>query len=53
MNDICLGVPVILGRNGIEEIIELQLNDDERELLVTSSKAVKNVMNVLDDLKLF
>ena len=53
MNDICLGVPVILGRNGIEEIIELKLNEDERELLETSSKAVKNVMNVLDDLKLF
>jgi malate dehydrogenase len=53
MNDICLGVPVILGRNGIEEIIELKLNKDERELLETSAKAVKNVMNVLDDLKLF
>lgn len=53
MKDICLGVPVILGRQGIEEIIELQLNDDERTLLEDSAKAVKNVMNVLDELKIF
>ncbi len=53
MKDICMGVPVIMGRNGIEKIIELNLNDEERELLENSAKAVKNVMNVLDDLKLF
>lgn len=53
MKDICLGVPVILGRNGIEEIIELKLNDQEKKLLDDSAKAVKNVMNVLDDLKIF
>ena len=53
MKDICLGVPVVMGRNGIEKIIELDLNDDERNLLETSAKAVKNVMNVLDDLKIF
>lgn len=53
MKDICLGVPVVMGRNGIEKIIELDLNNEERELLETSAKAVKNVMNVLDDLKLF
>ena len=44
---------VVCVRNGIEKIIELDLNDQERELLETSSKAVKNVMNVLDDLKVF
>jgi malate dehydrogenase len=53
MNDIYLGVPVKLGKNGIEEIIELQLNESERELLNNSAKAVKEVMNVLDDMKLF
>ena len=36
-----LGVPVKLGRNGVEEIIEIQLNEDEKELLNTSANSVK------------
>lgn len=48
MKDIYLGVPVKLGKAGIEEIIELQLNPAEKELLQGSSVAVKEVMNVLD-----
>ena len=48
MKDIYLGVPVKLGKNGIEEIIELKLNADEKKLLEESAKAVKEVMNVLD-----
>ncbi|TXH59832.1 MAG: malate dehydrogenase [Bacteroidia bacterium] len=48
MNDIYLGVPVILGKNGIEKIIELQLNDEEKALLEDSAKHVKEVMAVLD-----
>ena len=48
LKDIYLGVPVKLGKNGIEEIIELKLNDAEMELLNTSAKAVRNVMDVLD-----
>jgi malate dehydrogenase len=51
MKDIYLGVPVKLGKNGIEEIIELQLNDSEKQLLLESSKAVKEVMNVLDKME--
>lgn len=47
-NDIYLGVPVKLGKNGIEEIIELKLNDEEKALLAESAKAVKEVMSVLD-----
>jgi len=50
MNDIYLGVPVVLGKNGIEKIIELKLNEDETTLLKDSAKAVKEVMNVLDEL---
>jgi malate dehydrogenase len=46
-------VPVKLGQNGIEEIIEVKLNDDEKALLEGSAKSVKDVMNVLDDMKLF
>jgi len=52
MNDIYLGVPVVLGKNGIEKIIELQLNADEKQLLADSATAVKEVMSVLDDMNL-
>ena len=52
MNDIFLGVPVILGKNGIEKIIELNLNDKEKELLNKSAEAVRNVMSVLDNMQL-
>lgn len=48
LENIYLGVPVKLGKDGIEEIIELQLNDDEKALLDTSAKAVREVMDVLD-----
>ena len=50
MNNIYLGVPVVLGKNGIERIIELQLNDAERALLVESAEAVKSVMEVMDNM---
>lgn len=52
MNDIYLGVPVVLGKNGIEKIIELQLNADEKQLLADSATAVKEVMSVLDNMNL-
>ena len=45
-----LGVPVILGKNGIEKVIELQLNDDEMSLMKTSEGHVREVMQVLDGL---
>src|SRR5690554_2385211 len=48
LKDIYLGVPVVLGKNGIEKIIELKLNDDEKALLNESAEAVKSVMDVLD-----
>ena len=52
VNDLYLGVPVILGKNGIERIIELDLNDDEKVLLRESEAAVRDVKNVLDGLSL-
>jgi malate dehydrogenase len=45
---IYLGVPVMLGKNGIEKIIELKLDTAEKALLDASSKAVRTVMEVLD-----
>ncbi len=52
LKDIYLGVPVVLGKGGIEKIIELQLNDEEKALLNESAVAVKDVMNVLDGMNL-
>jgi malate dehydrogenase len=43
-----LGAPVILGKSGIEKIIELDLNDEEMALLKTSEGHVREVMEVLD-----
>ncbi len=48
LKDIYLGAPVILGRNGVERIIELKLNKEEMELCHASAKSVKEVMDVLD-----
>lgn len=53
IKDIYLGVPVKLGKNGIEEIIEIDLNEEENTLLQDSAKSVKVVMSVLDDMKMF
>jgi len=48
LNDIYLGVPCVLGKGGIEKIIELNLTADEKALLEESAVAVKDVMSVLD-----
>ncbi|RTQ44745.1 malate dehydrogenase [Hymenobacter gummosus] len=48
IDGVYLGAPVILGKNGIERIIELQLNDEEKALLETSRGHVKEVMDALD-----
>ena len=45
--DICIGVPVIIGKNGWENIIELDLNDNEKELFVNSANAVRNMNSAL------
>jgi malate dehydrogenase len=50
INELCLGVPVKLGANGIEQVIELQLNADEMKLLQDSANAVREVVNVYNAL---
>jgi malate dehydrogenase len=51
IKDCYLGVPVILGKNGVEKVIELQLNDAETALLETSRKHVKDVMDAFDKMR--
>ncbi|HLR74522.1 MAG TPA: malate dehydrogenase [Virgibacillus sp.] len=46
-SNIYLGVPTILGGNGIEEVIELDLTDEEKTALDKSAQSVKDVLNVL------
>lgn len=48
INDLYLGVPVKLGREGIKEIIELKLDADETKLLQDSAAAVRGVVDVLE-----
>jgi malate dehydrogenase len=48
INNCYLGAPVVLGKNGIEKIIELDLNDEEMALLKTSEGHVREVMAVLE-----
>ncbi|MFO8000607.1 MAG: malate dehydrogenase [Marinilabilia sp.] len=43
-----LGVPVILGKNGVERVLELDLNDEEKASLESSRQHVTEVMSVLD-----
>lgn len=50
IKDCYLGVPVVLGKNGVEKVIELDLNAEEKASLETSRKHVKEVMDVLDKL---
>jgi malate dehydrogenase len=52
INGFCVGVPVKLGTNGIEQIIELKLNKEEKLLLAESAKSVKEVIDVYDALGL-
>ncbi|WP_238785605.1 malate dehydrogenase [Blattabacterium cuenoti] len=48
VSDIFLGVPVILGKDGVDKIIELKLNDNEMKLFHKSAKHVKNIIKKLN-----
>jgi len=45
--DICLGVPVIIGKNGWEKIVDIKLNDEEKAAFAKSADAVRNMNAVL------
>jgi len=48
--DICLGVPVVIGKNGWEKIVEFELNQDEQAAFNKSADAVRNMNDVLKTL---
>ena len=52
LRDLCIGVPVILGKSGIEQIVEIDLDDTELDNLHVSADAVRATNLLLDDLKI-
>lgn len=46
-NDICIGVPCIIGKNGVEKIVDINLNENEKALFEKSADAVRNMNNAL------
>jgi malate dehydrogenase len=47
--DICLGVPVTIGKNGWETIVDYKLNDEEQALFAKSADAVRSMNGVLTE----
>jgi malate dehydrogenase len=47
LNDICIGVPVILGKNGIEEIVTIALDPAEKDKMAESAEGVRKVNDLL------
>ena len=52
INGLCIGAPVILGRNGVECIVDVKLNNDELNHLKNSAEAVKATNDLLDNLNI-
>ncbi len=50
LNNLCIGVPVVLGKNGIESIIEIDLNENEKNALKESAEGVVKTNNLLTNL---
>jgi malate dehydrogenase len=47
LKDICFGVPLKLGREGIEQILEVELNNEERSMLDKSVELIRGTMEAL------
>ena len=52
LSNLCIGVPVVLGKNGIESIVEIDLNDSEVNALKESAEAVMKTNQLLSDLNI-
>ena len=47
-----VGVPVIIGKKGVEKVIEVKLNSEEKKMFVKSVKSVKNLINIVKKIKI-
>ena len=52
LSDLCIGVPVVVGRNGVESIVQIDLNENEKYALQESANAVNQTNTLLADLKI-
>ena len=52
LSDLCIGVPVVVGRNGVESIVQIDLNENEKHALQESANTVKQTNTLLADLKI-
>ena len=50
LNDLCIGVPLILGKSGIQKIVEIDLNQEEKDQLAESAKGVKATNSLLNNI---
>ncbi|OGD86757.1 hypothetical protein A2Z23_02780 [Candidatus Curtissbacteria bacterium RBG_16_39_7] len=50
LKDLCIGLPCILGKDGVEKVIELELNKEERAALLESAESIKKQISVLSTL---
>ncbi len=48
LKDICIGVPAIIGKNGVEKIVEIELSNDEKEQIKNSAEGVQGTNALLD-----
>lgn len=48
LTDICIGVPVILGKNGVEKIVKIELSENEKEKMKESAEAVRKTNSLLE-----
>jgi len=53
LSDLAIGVPVVLGKKGVEKIVDIDLNAEEKDLLIQSAKSVKKTNELLSEMKLF
>ncbi|MFV0471312.1 MAG: malate dehydrogenase [Paludibacteraceae bacterium] len=51
-NDICIGVPVVIGKTGVEQIIDYKLNGSEKEMFEKSASAVRKTNDVLKEINI-
>lgn len=49
--DICIGVPTVIGKNGAEKVLEIKLTEDEKALFAKSAEAVRKTNSVLKEIK--
>ncbi|MAQ47742.1 MAG: malate dehydrogenase [Flavobacteriales bacterium] len=53
LSDLAIGVPVVLGKRGIEKIIDIKLSKEEQDQLIQSAESVQKTNKILSDMKLF